>query len=95
MPYHLKECLLDFGPAASFWLFSFELMNGLPRHFQHYICSDQKLELLIVTQHKCSVVWPDAQLVSRLLRPVLSEVNIGKVIMLSGGLYEHMITSCD
>lgn len=66
--------------------------------YQHYICWDKKLELFrkfIVTQHKCSVVWPDAQLVSRLLRPVLSEVNICKVIMLSGGLYEHMITSCD
>ena len=26
---HLKECLLDFGPASSFWLFAFERMNGV------------------------------------------------------------------
>lgn len=26
---HLKECIQDFGPTYSFWLFSFERMNGL------------------------------------------------------------------
>ena len=26
---HLKECMLDFGPVYSFWLFSFERMNGI------------------------------------------------------------------
>ena len=26
---HLKNCLLDFGPAHSFWCFSFERYNGL------------------------------------------------------------------
>ena len=25
---HLKQCLLDFGPASLFWLFAFERMNG-------------------------------------------------------------------
>lgn len=26
---HLKECMLDYGPVYSFWLFSFERMNGI------------------------------------------------------------------
>ena len=26
---HLKDCLLDYGPAHSFWCFSFERYNGL------------------------------------------------------------------
>ena len=30
---HLKQCLLVFGPAASFWLFAFEWMNGVVGSF--------------------------------------------------------------
>ena len=26
---HLKECIFDFGPIYSFWLFSFERYNGI------------------------------------------------------------------
>lgn len=26
---HLKECMFDFGPIYSFWLFSFERRNGI------------------------------------------------------------------
>ena len=26
---HLKECLLDFGPANAFWLFACERLNGI------------------------------------------------------------------
>ena len=26
---HLKECMLDFGPSSSFWLFAFERLNGI------------------------------------------------------------------
>ena len=26
---HLKECILDFGPVYTFWLFSFERLNGV------------------------------------------------------------------
>ena len=29
MHLHLKECLLDYGPVHTFWLFSFERYNGL------------------------------------------------------------------
>ena len=26
---HLKDCLMDFGPASSFWAFPFERLNGV------------------------------------------------------------------
>lgn len=26
---HLKQCMLDYGPAGSFWAFSFERLNGI------------------------------------------------------------------
>lgn len=26
---HLKDCILDFGPVFSFWLFAFERLNGV------------------------------------------------------------------
>lgn len=29
--YHLKECILDYGPPSSFWLFACERMNNLLR----------------------------------------------------------------
>ena len=28
---HLADCVLDFGPTSSFWLFSFERYNGILR----------------------------------------------------------------
>ena len=29
MHYHIVECVKDFGPTNSFWLFSFERLNGV------------------------------------------------------------------
>ena len=29
MSCHLKECILDYGPLYSFWLFAFERFNGI------------------------------------------------------------------
>lgn len=31
---HLKQCILDYGPVYSFWLFSFERFNGILGAFQ-------------------------------------------------------------
>lgn len=31
---HLKACILDYGPVYSFWLFSFERMNGVLGSFR-------------------------------------------------------------
>ena len=61
---HLKDCLLDYGPATSFWLFSFERMNGVLGNFQ---TSNRAVEIqlfrkFITTQQVSSTVWPDTEL---------------------------------
>ena len=33
---HLKDCLIDFGPSPSFWLFPFERMNGFLGRFHKH-----------------------------------------------------------
>lgn len=42
---HLKECILDFGPVYSFWLFSFERLNGILGSY-HTNCHDISLQLM-------------------------------------------------
>ena len=39
---HLKECIMDFGPVYSFWLFSFERLNGVLGSY-HTNCHDISL----------------------------------------------------
>lgn len=36
---HLKQCILDYGPIYSFWLFSFERYNGIFESFPTNSCS--------------------------------------------------------
>ena len=42
---HLRECVLDYGPAYSFWLFSFERLNGIMESFSTN-CRDVSLQLM-------------------------------------------------
>ena len=57
---HLKSCILDFGPVYSFWLFSFERMNGILGAF-HTNCHDVSLQLMRrftqVNEYGC-YYWP-------------------------------------
>ena len=47
---HLKECLLDYGPVYSFWLFSFERYNGI---FEHFPSSTRSLEIQLMHRFLC------------------------------------------
>lgn len=51
---HLKECILDYGPVYSFWLFAFERLNGVLGSY-HTNCRDISLQLMrkfsSATQH--------------------------------------------
>ena len=51
---HIKECILDYGPVYSFWLFAFERLNGILGSY-HTNCHDISLQLmrrfLSTTQH--------------------------------------------
>ena len=42
---HLMECVLDFGPVYSFWLFSFERLNGVLGSY-HTNCKNISLQLM-------------------------------------------------
>ena len=56
--YHLKDCILDYGPVYSFWLFSFERLNGVLGSY----CKDISLQLtrrFSMSSHCVSVdSWP-------------------------------------
>ena len=42
---HLASCILDFGPVYTFWLFSFERLNGILGAF-HTNCHDVSIQLM-------------------------------------------------
>jgi hypothetical protein len=44
---HLKQCILDYGPVYSFWLFSFERFNGSLGAFQ---TNNRSVEIQIMRQ---------------------------------------------
>ena len=57
---HLHECLKDFGPVYSFWLFSFKRMNGILGSFKtnSYNISVQLMDRFLNSQD-CSIYhWP-------------------------------------
>ena len=42
---HLSECILDFGPVYSFWLYSFERYNGI---LGNYTTNQKSVEIQIM-----------------------------------------------
>ena len=67
---HLKHCLLDYGPATSFWLFSFERMNGVLGNFQTSNCAVeiQLFRKFITAQQVSSTIWPDTELTNNYIK---------------------------
>ena len=58
---HIKECIEDFGPVYSFWLFSFERLNGILGSY-HTNCHDISLQLMrrFLANHKNGFNnWPE------------------------------------
>ena len=59
--YHLKDCILDFGPVYSFWLFSFERLNGVLGSYRTN-CKDISLQLMrrfsMSSHYVCVDSWP-------------------------------------
>ena len=57
---HLAECILDYGPVYSFWLFPFERLNGILGKF-HTNCHGISLQLMrrFLDTQDCGVQsWP-------------------------------------
>jgi hypothetical protein len=63
---HLLDCILDYGPVYSFWLFSFERYNGL---LGDYITNQRSPEIQLMRK------FVGDQLVKDLPLPKLFEVN--------------------
>ena len=53
---HLRECLLDFGPVYSFWLYSFERENGI---LGSYPTNNRSIEVQLMRKHiqKWQLQW--------------------------------------
>ena len=77
---------------TSFWLFSFERMNGVLGNFQtsNRAVEIQPFRKFITTQQVSSTVWPDTEL-TNILNPLLNEIAISKDVTSYGGLYIHII----
>ena len=92
---HLKDCLIDFGPAPSFWLFPFERMNGFRGsfHTNNISVESQVFRKFVVTQQAYSAVWPKSELTD-IVKPLLNQ-DISEDTTLLGGLYVHIIHPFD
>ena len=57
---HLTECVKDFGPVYSFWLFSFERMNGILGAFKtnSHDISVQLMRRFLSSRDCCIYQWP-------------------------------------
>lgn len=58
---HLKACILDYGPVYSFWLFSFERMNGVLGSFRtnSHDISVQLMRRFLSIQAYAIRNWPE------------------------------------
>lgn len=50
MSCHLKQCITDFGPVRSFWLFSFERYNGI---LENMPTNNRSLEIQLMRRFLC------------------------------------------
>ena len=91
---HLKDCLLDYGPASAFWLFGFERLNGILGnvHTSNRAVEIQLLRKFISKQQIHSIIWPGSEL-SDLIKPLLSPPT--KTEIDCGGIYVHVLNPFD
>ena len=89
---HLKQCLLDYGPASSFWLFAFERMNGVlgSFHTNNKAVEVQHFRKFISKQQVGNIEWPDTQ-VTQDLKPVIDELRATKENAYLGALFDHIV----
>lgn len=91
---HLSECILDYGPVYSFWLFPFECLNGVLGSF-HTNCHDISLQLIrrfLDTHEFGTHTWP-VEYRDELSHVILRCVyNKGSLMQSS---LEHLVRSTD
>ena len=85
---HLKECILDFGLVYSFWLFSFERLNGILGSY-HTNCHQISLQLMrrfVCNDYYNFHNWPNEY--RDRFSPLLCNVTYQKGSLLSSTLEE-------
>lgn len=90
---HMKECLLDFGPATAFWLFAFERMNGIlgSFHTSNKAVEVQLFRKFITAQQVCATPWPNVEL-THVLKHLIDDLQFNKDVTSVGGMYLHIIS---
>lgn len=86
---HLKECILDFGPVYSFWLFSFERLNGIlgSYHTNSHDISVQIMRRFLSNDYYSFHNWPTEY--RDQLSPLPRKYNYKK-----GSLLSHTLEQC-
>ena len=90
---HMKDCLLDFGPATAFWLFAFERMNGIlgSFHISNKAVEVQLFRKFISAQQVCATQWPNVEL-PHVLKNVIDGLHFNKDVTSVGGMYLHIVS---
>ena len=90
---HIKDCILDFGPVYSFWLFSFERLNGVLGSY-HTNCHDISVQLMRrfrMSHDYGTTNWPEEY--KSEFAPLLSQCRYSKGALVSSSLEGFMPNS--
>lgn len=88
---HLADCVLDFGPVYSFWLFSFERYNGI---LGEYGTNQRAVEIQLMRKFTSSQFVNDLPLpvaFQSVFKPLLNKLNSKQ----SGSLHEQSLAEQD
>ena len=85
---HLVDCVLDYGPVYSFWLFSFERYNGILSEFgtNQRAVEIQLMRKFTSIQYVNDLHWPVA--FQSVFKPLLTRL----VSKQSGSLHEQSLS---
>ncbi|EDO35901.1 predicted protein [Nematostella vectensis] len=76
---HIIECILDYGPVYSFWLFSFERYNGMLGEYQ---TNHGAVEIQLMRKFTSELYVKDIQLPSEfkdMFQPLLNKLKTKQV----------------
>lgn len=92
---HLKECIEDYGPVYSFWLFAFERLNGIlgSYHTNNRNISAQLMRNFLDSQQYSSCNWPQDYIEDFL--PILEKFRYHKGSLQQSTLETTILLSSD
>ena len=93
MACHLKECITDYGPLHTFWLFAFERYNGL---IENMPCNNRMVEVQFMRRFLRDIKFSSLPLPDSLCEDFHSQFD-GLTSLCSGSLLENEVTisQCD